>query len=251
MQPQPHHDPHGHGHGPQYAPGGDYQVDPRAQLAAGVDQFMTRVNAWMAAGVGLTGLVAFLVSSSEALLYTLFASPLIYLFIFGPLVFVWIFASRVHKMKPGTATALFLIYAALNGVAFSSIFILYSLGSIATVFAITAVMYGSLAMWGYVTKRDMSGWGKFLFMALIGMVVSGIAFMFIPGIAGSTAYLIYNVIGVLLFSALTAYDTQKIKQLYLTRGGGGNLAILGALELYLDFINLFLFLLRLFGGGDD
>jgi len=247
MQPQPHHDPHAPG--PQYAPGAP-QVDPRAQLASGVDQFMTRVNAWMAAGVGLTGLVAFAVSTQEQLLYALFGGPLIWLFILGPIAFVWIFASRVQSMKPSTAIGLFLLYAAINGVSLSAIFIIYSLGSIATVFAITAIMYGSLAMWGYVTKRDLSAWGKFLFMGLIGLIVSGLAFMFIPGIAGSTAYLIYNVIGVLLFSALTAYDTQKLKQIYLTRGGAGNLAIIGALMLYLDFINLFLFLLRLFGGDD-
>jgi FtsH-binding integral membrane protein len=235
---------------PQYAPGA-YSADPRAQLASGVDQFMTRVNAWMAAGVGVTGIVAFLVSLDAALVRTLLMTPLRWVVFLAPLAFVFIIASRVHKMKPTTAIGMFMLYAALNGLAFSSIFIVYSLGSIATVFAITAMMYGSLALWGYVTKRDLSAWGKFLFMGLIGLIVSGLFFMFVPGMMGSTAYLIYNVIGVLLFAGLTAYDTQKIKQIYLVNGGAGNLAILGALELYLDFINLFLFLLRLFGGGRD
>ena len=245
MQPHPsQHDPHG----AQYAPG--YSADPRAQLAAGVDQFMTRVNAWMAAGVGVTGLVAFLVSQSPGMFGALFGTPLVWAVIFAPLIFVWIFASRVHDMAPATATGLFLIYAALNGLSLSFIFVLYSLGSIASVFAITAMMYGSLAMWGYVTKRDLSAWGKFLFMGLIGLIISGIVFMFIPGAMGNTMYLVYNVIGVLIFAGLTAYDTQKIKQVYLVHGGAGNLAIIGALELYLDFINLFLFLLRLFGSRD-
>jgi FtsH-binding integral membrane protein len=252
MQPSQ-HDPHGqrnpYAQAPQYAPG--LSADPRAQLASGVDQFMIRVNTWMAAGVGVTGLVAFLVSLNEALVFTLLLTPLKWVVFLAPLAFVWFFASRVHTMKPETAIGLFLLYAGMIGVALSGIFIVYSLGSIATVFAITTIMYGSLAFWGFVTKRDMSGWGKFLFMALIGMFISGLFFMIVPGMMGKTVYLVYNVIGVLLFSALTAYDTQKIKQIYLMNGGAGNLAILGALELYLDFINLFLFLLRLFGGSRD
>jgi FtsH-binding integral membrane protein len=252
---QPHssqQDPYGqrnpYAQAPQYAPG--YSADPRAQLASGVDQFMTRVNTWMAAGVGVTGLVAYIVSLDAALVRTLLMTPLRWVVFLAPLIFVWVFASRVHKMKPSTATGLFIAYAALNGVAFSAIFIVYSLGSIATVFAITTMMYGSLALWGYVTKRDLSAWGKFLFMGVIGLFISGLFFMIVPGMMGKTVYLVYNVIGVLLFAGLTAYDTQKIKQMYLMNGGAGNLAILGALELYLDFINLFLFLLRLFGNRD-
>lgn len=247
MQPTPQHDPYGQGS--QYAPG--LSADPRAQLASGVDQFMIRVNSWMAAGVGVTGLVAFLVASTPSLHPILFGTPLVWAVIFAPLAFVWIMASRVANMQPTTAIAMFMVYAALNGLSLSCIFLIYSLGSIAMVFAITAMMYGSLAMWGYVTKRDLSAWGKFLFMALIGLVISGLFFMFVPGMMGKTMYLVYNVIGVLVFAGLTAYDTQKIKQLYLVNGGAGNLAILGALTLYLDFINLFLFLLRLFGGSRD
>jgi FtsH-binding integral membrane protein len=253
---QPHssqHDPYGqrnpYAQSQQYAPG--LSGDPRAQLASGVDQFMTRVNVWMAAGVGITGLVSFIVSQNLALMATLFGTNLVWAVIFAPVVFVFFVASRLHTMKPNTAIGLFLAYAAMMGVSLSYIFLMYSLGSIASVFAITTVMYGSLALYGFATKRDMSGWGKFLFMAVIGMFVSSLAFIFIPGLMGSTAYLIYNVIGVLLFSALTASDTQKIKQIYLMNGGAGNLAIVGALTLYLDFINLFLFLLRLFGGSRD
>jgi FtsH-binding integral membrane protein len=235
--------------GPSFAPG--VSVDPRARLASNVDQFMVRVNTWMMAGVGLTGLVAFLISQSSAAVNLVFGTPLIWVAILAPIVLVFVIAGRVHKMQPTTAIAMFLGYAALNGVSLACIFLLYSLGSIASVFAITTAMYGSLALWGYATKRDLSAWGKFLFMGLIGLIFSGLFFMFVPGMMGSIAYLIYNVIGVLVFSGLTAYDTQKIKQMYLVNGGAGNLAILGALTLYLDFINLFLFLLRLFGGGRD
>lgn len=244
MQPQ--HNPYGQG--PSFVPGS--YANPQAQLASGVEQFMARVNAWMAAGVGVTALVAFLISENSALMVRLFTTPLWWVIAFAPLIFVWIFASRVHKMAPTTATALFLVYAALNGVSLSIIFVAYSLGSIASVFAITVAMYGSLSLLGFVTKRDLQPMGKFLFMALIGMLFTSLFFLFVPGMMGSTAYLIYNVIGVLLFSALTAYDTQKIKQIYLMNGGQGNLAIVGALELYLDFINLFLFLLRLFGNRE-
>jgi FtsH-binding integral membrane protein len=249
MQPHPQDQRNPYASAPQYAPG--MSSDPRAQLHSGVDSFMTRVNAWMMAGVGVTGIVAFLVSLDAALVRTLLMTPLRWVVFLAPLVLVFVIAARVQKMKPTTAIAVFMIYAALNGLAFSSIFIVYSLGSIASVFAITTVMYGSLAMWGYVTKRDLSAWGKFLFMGLIGLIVSGLFFWFVPGMMGKTAYLIYNVIGVVIFAGLTAYDTQKIKQIYLINGGAGNLAILGALTLYLDFINLFLFLLRLFGGGRD
>jgi FtsH-binding integral membrane protein len=253
MYPNPsQHDPYGqrNPYGPSFAPGGP-SIDPRATLASGVDQFMSRVNTWMAAGVGLTGLVAWLISTSPTALALVFGTPLIWVAIFAPLVFVFVIAGRVHKMNPGTATAMFLLYAAMNGVSLASIFILYSLGSIAMVFATTAIMYGALALWGYATKRDLSAWGKFLFMGVIGLLVSGLLFMFFPSMMGSTMYLVYNVIGVLIFAGLTAYDTQKIKQIYLVNGGAGNLAIQGALTLYLDFINLFLFLLRLFGGSRD
>jgi FtsH-binding integral membrane protein len=253
MQPNSsQHDPYGqrnpYAQAPQY-PG--TSGDPRAQLASGVDQFMTRVNVWMAAGVGLTGLVSFAVSQNMSLMATLFGTNLVWVVMFAPVLFALFLQARVHTMKPNTAIGMFLAYATMMGVSLSIIFLAYSLGSIASVFAITSIMYGSLALWGFVTKRDLSGWGKFLFMAMIGLFVSSLAFVFVPGLMGSTAYLIYNVIGVLVFSGLTAYYTQTIKQMYLVNGGAGNLAILGALVLYITFINLFTTLLRLFGGSRD
>jgi hypothetical protein len=256
MQPHPsQHDPNGQRNpyaqpGPQQAPGA-YTGDPRAQLASGVDQFMIRVNAWMAAGVGLTGLAAYAVSQSTALLEMLFTGGMVWLTMFAPLIFVMIFASRLNKMKPATAVAMFLAFAVVMGVSLAPIFIIYTGGSITSVFAITAVTYTALALYGYMTKRDLSAWGKILFMGVIGLIVSSIAMMVMTRGFNMTInplfFMVFNMIGVLIFAALTAYDTQKIKQIYLVNGGAGNLAIVGALTLYLDFINLFLFLLRLFG----
>ncbi|MCA9699239.1 MAG: Bax inhibitor-1 family protein, partial [Myxococcales bacterium] len=251
MQPHPsQQDPYGRqnpynqgqpGQGPSFAPGA--YADPRAQLATGVDKFMTGVNAWMAAGVGITGLAAWLVAQSEELLLTLFTGGMGWVTIFAPLIFVWIFASRIHSMKPGTATAVFLIFSAIMGVSLAPIFIIYTGASITSVFAITAVTYAALAFWGFTTKRDLSAMGKFLFMGLIGLVVSGIVMIVMTRgfhmAINPVFFMARAMIGVLIFAGLTAYDTQKIKQIYLVNGGAGNLAIVGALELYLDFINLF------------
>lgn len=256
MQPNP-HDPyggHGQQRGPQYAPGGAYAVDPRTQLAAGVSEFMARVNLWMAAGVGVTGLVAWLVAQNEALLVGLLTGNLVWVLFLAPLVFVWIFASRVHKMSRPAAIAAFMAFSALMGVVISWIFVAYTMGSIASTFAVTAAMYGAMALFGYATKRDLSGMATFLWMALFGLIISGIVMAIMQAVGSPVspiAWMIRAGIGVLVFAGFTAYDTQSIKQNYLTTGGAGNLAIAGALRLYLDFLNLFLFLLQLFGGSRD
>ncbi len=258
MQPSPDRNnpfsqgPNPYGGGPWQAPGA--YADPRAQLATGVEKFMMGVNAWMAAGVGVTGLAAFLVSRSPQLLQTLFTGGMQWVVLFAPLVFVLIFGSRLHRMNPGTATAVFLAFSAVMGISLAPIFIIYTGGSIASTFVITSITYGALALWGFTTKRDLAPMGKFLFMVLIGMVVSSLVMLVMQLGFGMkinpVVFLIQSGIGVLLFAGLTAYDTQKIKQLYLMNGGAGNLAIVGALTLYLDFINLFLFLLRLFGNRE-
>ncbi len=248
MQPQQHNP---YGTGSQY-PG--VSSDPRAQLSTGVEQFMIRVNAWMAAGVGLTGIAAFAVAQSTSLLQTLFTGGMVWVTLFAPFIFVLIFASRLHKMSSTTATVVFLAFSVIMGVSLAPVAIIYTGESIASVFAITAITYGALAFWGFSTKRDLEPMAKFLFMVLIGMVVSGVVMLVMQLGFGMTInpvfFMIRAGIGVLLFAGLTAYDTQKIKQLYLMNGGAGNLAISGALTLYLDFINLFLFLLRLFGSRD-
>ena len=246
MQPQQQNP---YGQGPQYAAG--VGTDPRAQLASGVEQFMIRVNAWMAAGVGLTGVAAFAVAQSTSLLQTLFTGGMVWVTLFAPFIFVMIFASRLHKMSSTTATVVFLAFSVIMGVSLAPVALIYTGESIASVFAITSITYGALAFWGFTTKRDLAPMGKFLFMLLIGMVVSGVVMVVMQLGFGMTfnpvVFMVRAGIGVLLFAGLTAYDTQKIKQIYLMNGGAGNLAISGALTLYLDFINLFLFLLRLFG----
>jgi hypothetical protein len=164
----------------------------------------------------------------------------------SPIAFVWFLAARAHRMSPGSALGAFLLYAGINGIAFSTIPLFFSAMSIFTVFLVTGIMFGATALFGYVTKKDLSGWGRFLFMALIGLLVAMLVSWFVPGVS-----LWVNLLGVLLFAGLTAYDTQKLRQIFLVNGGAGNLAIVGALNLYLDFINIFLFLLRLFGGNRD
>jgi FtsH-binding integral membrane protein len=230
--------------GPQFAPGAS--IDPRAQLSAGVDRFMAGVLAWMAAGLGVTGGIAFALSLFPDVVLGIFMSPLRWVVLLAPVVFVWVFASRAPRMSPSTALGAFLVYAALNGVFFAHIPLFFSATSIFSVFVVTSIMFAATALFGYVTKKDLSGWGRFLFMAVIGLIVAMIVSMFVPGMS-----LWINILGVLLFSGLTAYDTQKIRQIYLVNGGVGNLAILGALNLYLDFINIFVFLLHLFGGNRD
>jgi FtsH-binding integral membrane protein len=230
--------------GPQYAPG--THVDPRAQLTAGVDRFMAGVFAWMAAGLGITGAIAYALSLFPDVVLGIFMSPIRWVVFLAPLAFVWILASRAHRMSPGAALGAFFVYAAINGVFFAHIPLFFSAASIFSVFLVTGIMFGSTALFGYVTKKDLSGWGRFLFMALIGLIVAMVVSWFVPGM-----HFWIDVLGVLLFAGLTAYDTQKIRQIYLVNGGAGNLAILGALNLYLDFINIFIFLLHLFGGSRD
>ncbi len=236
--------------GRQYAPG--TATDSRAQLASGVDQFMIRVNMWMAAGVGITGIAAYATAQSTALMQMLFTGGMYWVTLFAPFIFVLIFARRLEGMRPGTAVVTFLVFAAIMGISLTPVVLFYTGASIAATFAITAVTYGALAVWGFFTKRDMSGWGKFLFMALVGLIVSGIAMVVMTNVFNVSVSPIFwmarSMIGVLIFAGLTAYDTQKIKQIYLVAGGGKNLAIMGALTLYLDFVNLFMFLLQLFGG---
>jgi hypothetical protein len=238
QQPPP-YDPY---QGPQYAPG----IDPRAQLNAGVDRFMAGVFAWMGVGLGVTAAVAYGLSLFPELVLGIFSSGLMWVVMLAPIAFVWILASRAHKMKPSTAMGTFVVYAALNGVFFSIIPLFFSAVSIFSVFVVTGVMFGATALFGYVTKKDLSGWGRFLFMALIGLLVALVVSWFVPGV-----YFWVNALGVLIFAGLTAYDTQKIRQIYLVNGGAGNLAVVGALNLYLDFINIFIFMLHLFGGSRD
>jgi FtsH-binding integral membrane protein len=178
----------------------------------------------------------------------MFASAFKWVVIFAPLGLVFFISARINSMSLGTAQIAFWAFAALMGASISSIFLIYAGESIARVFFITAASFGALSLWGYTTRKDLTGWGSFLFMGLIGVIIAMVVNLFIASTALQFAI---SVIGVLVFAGLTAYDTQKIKEMYSVNDDGsvsGRKAVMGALRLYLDFINLFMMLLYLFGG---
>ncbi|MFV9505950.1 MAG: Bax inhibitor-1 family protein [Oscillochloridaceae bacterium umkhey_bin13] len=209
---------------------------------------MTQVYAWMTAGLLVTGAIAMFVASSPALIAAIFGNMFVFFgLIIGQLAMVWFLSARVMSLSPGVATAIFLAYAALNGLTLAIIFLAYTATSIASTFFVTAGTFGAMSAIGYFTKRDLSGMGGFLLMALIGLIIASIVNIFW---ANSTLYWIITYAGVLIFVALTAYDTQRIKRMVAEvrdEQSERRVAIYGALTLYLDFINLFLYLLRILG----
>lgn len=214
-------------------------------FSEGLRIYMLSVYNYMALGLGLTGGVALLVVSSPALLHAIM--PMMWLFVLAPLGLVFFLSFRINAIQYSTAQMLFWLYAALNGVAFSVIFLAYTYESIARVFFITAGMFAAMSLYGYTTKRDLTSMGSFLFMGLIGIILASIVNIFV---ASNMLQFIVSVAGVLIFTGLTAYDTQSIKDGYMEGASAevaGKSAIFGALRLYLDFINLFLMLLRLVG----
>jgi FtsH-binding integral membrane protein len=232
---------------------------PSARAEAGViDQglraYMLKVYNYMAVGLAITGLVAYGAFSLAvdqggltAFGQAIYLSPLKWVIMLSPLAVVFLFSYKLQSMSVGTAQAVFWLFAALMGLSLSSIFLVYTGASISRVFFITAASFGALSLYGYTTSKSLSGWGSFLFMGLIGIIIASLVNIFI----GSTALqFAISVIGVLVFAGLTAYDTQQIKEMYFAGDDGtvmGQKAIMGALRLYLDFINLFTMLLSLFG----
>jgi uncharacterized protein len=224
----------------------------------GLRSYMLRVYNYMAAGLALTGISAVgtynvAVDASGALTpigHALFASPLMWLVMLAPVALVFFMSFRMHTMSVAAAQATFWVYAALVGIGFASLGLVYTHGSIARVFLITATTFGALSLYGYTTKRDLTGMGSFLFMGLIGLIVASVVNIFL---ASSAMNFALSIIGVLVFTGFTAYDSQKIKETYFEGDGStamGHKAIRGALMLYLDFINLFLSLLRIFGNSN-
>jgi len=207
----------------------------------------------MAVGLGITGVVA-LFSFSSGITHAIIAGPLFLILVFAELGLVFYLSARVNKIQASTASVLFIVYSLLNGLTLSAVFLRYTSSSIAATFFITAGMFGAMALYGLVTKRDLSGMGSFLFMGLIGIIIASIVNIFLQS---SSLYWTISLIGVLIFTGLTAYDVQKIKNMgeesILEQGESAvkKGAIMGALTLYLDFINLFLMLLRFFGGSRD
>ena len=226
-----------------------------AETQIRVNEFIRSVYNWMAIGLGLTGVVALCVSNSEYLTRLIFQNQLLFFaLIIGELVLVFSIGARVHKMQASTATGLFLLYAGLNGATLSFVFLVYTKTSITSVFFICAATFIACSIYGMTTKRDLTSVGGFMMMGLIGIIIASVVNIFVRSTQMS---LIISYIGVLVFVGLTAYDTQKLKTMALSVPGGSEEgmvrknAILGALALYLDFINLFLMLLRIFGSQRD
>jgi FtsH-binding integral membrane protein len=223
-----------------------YPIDRTAAISA---EFIRRVYAWMFAGLALTSVVALYTAGNPALLKAIFGNRLVlYALLFGELGLVIAISGAINRLSAGAATGLFLLYSALNGVTLASIFMVYTGGSIAATFFVSAATFGAMSVYGYVTKKDLTSWGSFLFMGLIGVIIASLVNMFLhsPMVAW-----VASVCGVIVFVGLTAYDTQKIKTIGAAGFGDDSTrrkaSILGALTLYLDFINIFLMLLNLFG----
>lgn len=210
---------------------------------------MRKVYVWMTLALVITAVAAYGVASSPSLMYTIFSSKALFFgLIIGELVLVFTVSAAINKLSLSTATLLFILYSVLNGVTLSSIFVFYQPMVIAKVFAITALTFGTMAVIGYTTKRDLSSLGRILFMALIGLIIATVVNLFLksPGFDYILSY-----IGIAIFVGLTAWDSQKIKQALAMQvdadENAQKLALLGSLSLYLDFINIFLYLLRIFG----
>lgn len=226
------------------------EVLGRSQSAAMFTALMRKVYLWMTLGLAMTGLAAAYVAGNAGLMQAIFGSRLTFwALIIAELGVVFYFSARIMRMSFATAGVLFAVYALLNGVTLSVIFYVYSPEAITTTFFVTAGMFGAMSLVGYFVKRDLSAVGRFLYMALIGLLIATVVNCFV---ASSALYWGLTYLGVLIFAGLTAYDTQKIKQMLRMHGtevseGTMKLALLGSLTLYLDFVNLFLYLLRFFG----
>lgn len=235
-----------------------------AAIDEGLRAHMNRVYGLMAAAMIITGLVAYVVGSDYSravageptailpvgLLQAMFTSPLKWVVMFAPLAVVFGFSAGLNRMSEGMAQGVFWLFSALMGLSISWIFAVFTGFSIAQVFFVTAIAFAGLSLWGYTTKKDISGWGSFLIMGVIGLIVASIINIWL---ASPAVMFAVSALGVLIFAGLTAYDTQNIKNTYLQlRAGGGEefvgkAAIMGALQLYLDFLNMFMMLLQLFG----
>ena len=218
-----------------------------AELDVGLRAYMQKVFGLMGLGTAITGLVAFFTANSPAMLQVLYGTPLRYVIFLAPLAFVLVLSFGIQRMRASTAQLVFWLFAGVMGLSLASIFLVYTGQSIVTTFFVSSATFFGMALYGYTTKRDLTGWGSFLFMGLIGLLIASLVGLFVQSSALQFAI---SVIGVLIFTGLTAYDTQKIKEMYYAGDDaeiGGKKAVMGALRLYLDFINLFLYLLRFIG----
>lgn len=223
----------------------------RAAFDAGLRTHMLRVYNFMMLGLAVTGLVAMLVASTPALYVPIFTTPLKWVVMLAPLAFIMVLSWRFDRMSVGALQGTFWAFCAVMGVSMASIFLVFTGASVARVFFITAAMFAGMSLWGYTTKADLSKMGAFLMMGLMGIVIASLVNIFV----GSTAIqFAISVIGVLVFTGLTAYDTQRIKEEYAEHYGqdtNTKLAVMGALSLYLNFINLFQMLMQLMGQREE
>lgn len=223
------------------------------EMSSAFPVLMRKVYLWMTLALVITGFTAYYVASSETLMMALLSNQILFWgLVIGELVLVFSLSAAINKLSLTTATLMFVLYSVINGATLSFIFMVYTASSITNVFLITAGTFAAMALFGYFTKTDLTSWGKILMMALIGIIIATIVNIFTKseGLA-----VILNYLGVLVFVGLTAYDSQKIKQMLMMAPDAGEaaqkVALLGALSLYLDFINLFIYLLRIFGSRRD
>ncbi len=230
-----------------------YRAGTAAQTAEfdeGLRAYMLKVYNYMASGVLLTGIIAMMVGTNQDLMVTIYSGGLRWIVALAPLAFIMVMSFGAHKMKSSTLQMIFWAFAATMGLSMASIFAVYSAESIARTFFITAATFGALSLYGYTTKKSLSGFGTFLFMGLIGVLIASVVNMFL---GSSMLHFIISVAGVLVFAGLTAYDTQRIKESYYMMATGEAVAkgaIMGAVNLYLDFVNLFMMLLNLLGNRE-
>ncbi len=222
-------------------------VEVHRQAAELERTFMAKVYAWMTGGLLTTAVVALLTASSPTMVNYIVNSSLFWVLLIAELLLVIGLSAMIEKISPAVATGAFLLYSAVSGLTLSIVFLMYTQASIASTFFVTAGTFGAMSAYGYLTKRDLSGWGSFLYMGLIGLIIASVVNIFLHN---EMVYWVVTYAGILIFVGLTAYDTQKIKQ-FAAQGASHadahKAAIMGALKLYLDFINLFLLLLRLLG----
>ena len=237
-------------YGRSRAASADYAYE-RVDLDEGLRQHMLRVYNYMVVGLVVTGLVAYLTSTNHELMMTLFATPLKWVVMLAPFAFILVLSFGIQKLSVQSAQMVFWAYCAAMGLSLATIFVVFTGASITRVFFITSGTFAAMSLYGYTTKKDLSGFGSFLMMGLFGIIIASFVNIFV---ASSALHFAVSVLGVLIFTGLTAYDTQNIKEMYAEscgREANGKLAIMGALQLYLDFINIFVMLLQLMGDNRE
>ena len=231
----------------------DRSAATQVDIDVGLRDYMLRIYNYMASGLALTGIVAYVAAmgGSDSFIAHIYHTPLMWLVILAPLGLVMLLSFGINRLSATAAQGIFWVYAGLMGLSLSTVFLVYTGESIASVFFITAGTFAAMSLYGYTTRRDLSQLGAFLFMGLIGIIIASVVNIFV---ASSALHFAISVIGVLVFTGLTAYDTQSIKEMYFEGDGyeiAGKKAVMGALRLYLDFVNLFMMLVQLLGVRRD